>query len=102
MGTQEPFFMLTTGILRQNGKVWDFAITTMHRSNILVTDVMLNIRALITCPEQLQDLSKSTYSPSLLYIPMASLVAFPSSSSINFSWAMLSNNLDKWRHTCFG
>ena len=49
----------------------------------------------ITCPEQSQVLSKSTYSPSLLYNPRASLVGFPSSSSLNFSFAMLSNNLDK-------
>ena len=43
-------------------------------------------------------LSKATYSPSLLNMPMASFVGWPS-SSINFSWAMLSNSLARWRAT---
>ena len=43
-------------------------------------------------------LSKVTYSPSLLNMPMASFVGWPSSSK-NFSCAMLSNSLDRWQAT---
>ena len=52
-----------------------------------------------TWPTQTHGLSKSTYSPSLLYIPRASSVGFPSFSA-NFNWAILSNSLAKWRATC--
>ena len=54
----------------------------------------------LTCPEHSHWLSKSTYSPSLLYMPRAVLVSLPSSSCRNLSLAMLSNSLDKWRCTC--
>ena len=54
----------------------------------------------LTCPLRSQVLSMSTYSPSLLCIPLASLFSLPAESFSNFSLAMLSNSLVRWRATC--
>ena len=52
-----------------------------------------------TCPLQSHGWWNVTYSFSLLYIPMASFVASPSSVSVNFKFAVLSNNFAKCRQT---
>lgn len=54
----------------------------------------------LTCPLQSQGSLKLTYSSSLLYIPRASLVWFWSESTWNFSLAILSKSLERWRWTC--
>ncbi len=55
-----------------------------------------------TCPMHLHGSLKSMYSPSLPYMPRACFVGWFSSSIWNFSFAMLSNSLARWRATWRG
>lgn len=65
-----------------------------------LTDFLLNSKLdLPTCPDKSHSWSKSTYSSSLLYMPKPTFTGFWFASNLNFSLAMLSNSLDKWRDT---
>ena len=97
----DPILVLFELMLNMQVKAFQALIGTKADVTLLKINTYLvplfhwNNFSIFTCPLRSHSLSKSTYSPSLLYMPRATFVSLPDSSCLNLRCAILSNNFVK-------